>query len=107
MKLIIHESPTGMYSLTVSPQLPSEVEMKKLTIISNIVHERFQFKPIAIVPSISSSFFQYEDKKGEPVYIALDEYDGLSVESKNLEFIEQMKVILETEVLVELLTKTY
>jgi hypothetical protein len=98
MRLHIYQTPTGCNSLIIIPRLPEKVEKETLYLVADILLKRFNFKPKMDSMGLGN-FLKFEDTNGQNVYVALDQEDGLSIDSKNLSFIEQMKDILEKEVL--------
>ena len=100
MKLTIfkNESSNG-YHLILNPQLEGELEAKKLLEVVKYLKDQFQLETeINMLEFGMPPYLKFKEKNGISITIALDDFDGLSIESNSKTFLETLKSLLEQNV---------
>lgn len=100
VRLAIFENETKKgYHLILIPQLEGRQEAEKLLQVIEFLKNRFSLKPhINMLQFGMPPYLKFEQCDGVTVTVALDDFDGLSIDSNSRDFLERLKPLLEKEI---------
>ncbi len=97
MRWIIEENAakTG-YNLILDTRLEEELEARKLVEVVRFLTDHFQLDPeLNMLEYGMPPYYRFKEKNNISITVAVDEFDGLSVDSNNREFLEKLAPLLE------------
>ncbi len=98
-RMSIRENDAGrLHNLLFVPELEEQEQDKKLALAIETITRIYGFEieqnglQLGMPP-----YLKFKDKDGVELWVAIDDYDGLSIDSNSRELLEKLKVELEKE----------
>lgn len=85
-----------LHSLVFKCELSEQETEHKIVYILDIIKNHFQFEIERNMLVLGMPpYIKFQEKDGIELWLAIDDFDGLSIDSNNLEFLEKLQSYLE------------